>query len=94
MNRGTIQQRTTTRIPVLQRGKTLRKSFKDKKYYQTILETGKCIYKKGVLVRCIDRNNTQYKKYGHICSVLNIGYITEDTYEEYIVHFIGSDYGL
>ena len=89
----TKRSRAATRIQALQRARASRKLLKGKKYYEKILPTGKGIYKRGVLVRCIDDINTQYQRYGHIKYALVIDDITEDTDEEYIVHFIGSEYG-
>jgi len=89
----TRRNRAATRIQTLQRARASRKLLKQKKYYEKILPTGKGIYKRGVLVRCINPNSTLYQKYGHIKYAMVMGDITEDTDEEYIVNFMGSEYG-
>ncbi len=89
----TRRSKAATIIQALQRARASRKLLKDKKYYEKILPTGKGIYKRGVLVRCIDPDNTQYQRYGYIKYALVMDDITEYTDEEYIVYFIGSEYG-
>ena len=89
----TRRNRAATRIQTLQRAIASRKLLKQKKYYEKILPTGKGIYKRGVLVRCINPNSTLYQKYGHIKYAMVMRDITEDTDEEYIVNFMGSEYG-
>ena len=85
------RSKAATRIQALQRARPSRKLFKDKKYYEKILPNGKGIYRRGVLVRCIDPDNSQYQKYGYIKSALFIDEIMGD--EEYVVHFMGSRFG-
>ena len=85
------RNRAATRIQALQRARSFRKGFKDRKYYERFLSTGKGIYKRGLLVRCIDPNNTQFGKYGHIERVASLELITEDVDELYDVMFIGAN---
>lgn len=89
----TRRNKAATRIQALQRTRASKKLLKQKKYYKKVLPTGKGIYKRGVLVRCINPNSTLYQKYGHIKYAMVMRDITEDTDEEYIVNFMGSEYG-
>ena len=72
-----------TRIQALQRGIRNRPLKKNKKYY--VNHTN--IYKRGVLVICIDPDNNNYRKYGYIINNKNAPY-------RYSVEFLGSKHGV
>ena len=74
-----------TKLQARQRGNTSRFFEKNKKYYKT-----PGIYKRGVLVRCIDPKTNQYGKYGYIVGYDDLRDFGEGI--EYDIDFIGSDF--